>query len=373
MTTATRPRAGKVLPGHARAHNRSLVLAELFHHGPASRADLARATGLTRVTVSDLVADLVTEELIVELGANPIARVGKPAILVGLRDDVHAVIAIDISSDRALVGAVVDLAGTIRHRIAAPLGGRTGADAFTALRDLCAELIASTDRRVLGVGVGSPGIVTEAGLIIEAPNRGWFEAPLAADLSADLGVPVHVANDANTAVLAEMTFGAAQAGWAIVVTIGHGVGSGIVLDGQLVRGAHGAAGEIGHVTVEPDGAVCGCGRRGCLETVLSAPAIRARVDGLDSAEREAGLRDVGTQLGAVLAPVVSALNLREVVLSGPAELLEGPLAEAARSAIRERTMPRVGADVAVRMAVLGEDVVLIGATALVISGQLGVS
>jgi predicted NBD/HSP70 family sugar kinase len=193
-----------------------------------------------------------------------------------------------------------------------------------------------------------------------------------------------VANDANTAALGEFTFGAASGGGLMVLTVGGGVGAGIVLDGALVHGESHAAGELGHVTAvderdDVDGAPlgrpapCACGRTGCLETVLSVPAIRRRVEGLAPGDAAVALAQVGRRLGIVLAPVVSALNLPEVVLRGPRELLDGPLREAALAALRERTMPVISGTVQLRMTSLDEDGALSGAAVLVLSGQLGVT
>ena len=372
VSRALRPTT-KVLPEHARRHNRSLVLQSLFHRGPSSRADLARETHLTRVTVSDLVGELLDEGLAEELGQRPGTRVGKPATLVGLRPDAAHIICLDLSDESLLIGAVLDLSGRVLQRRSLRLGGRTGDAAVAGVAGLCQDLLALTERPVLGVGIGSPGVVDPDGVVLQAPNLGWTDLPLAAKLSADLGVPVHVANDANTAALGEHTFGGAGGTGLMLLTIGKGVGAGLLLDGALLGGHHYAAGEIGHVTVDERGAGCACGRRGCLETVVSAPALRAAIEGLDDRAAQQALAAAGRRLGAALAPVVSALDLREVVLSGPDDLLGGALRDAALATIRRRTMPVVGNDVDLRTAALGEDVVLQGAAVLVLSGQLGVS
>src|SRR5690349_12951693 len=378
-----RPTA-KVLPEHARVHNRSMVLQHLFHSGPRSRADLARATGLTRVTISDLVGSLLDEGLVDELGSRAEGRPGKPATLVGLRTDAFQIVAVDLADDERMHGAVLDLSGAVLERRSAAVEGRTGAAAFDALLALCRELVAAATQPVLGVGVGSPGVIDPDGTVLQAPNRDWYDLPLAADLSAALALPVHVGNDANTAALGEFTYGGASGGGLLVLTVGLGVGAGIVLDGVLVQGHEHAAGEIGHVTAvderdDLDGAPlgrpapCACGRRGCLETVLSVPALRRRTDGLPAPAADAALAAVGRRLGIVLAPVVSALNLSGVVLSGPRELLDGPLREAALATLRERTMPVVSSSLQLRMTSLGEDGALSGAAVLVLSGQLGVT
>ncbi|WP_291762725.1 ROK family transcriptional regulator [Cellulomonas sp. 73-145] len=376
ISRALRP-TGKVLPEHARAHNRSLVLGHLFHSGPSSRADIARSTGLTRVTVSDLVGDLIDEGLVADLGVRSAGKVGKPATLVGMRTEDFVVVAVDLTDDARMLGAVMTLTGDVVARREVPLDGRRGDEAADLLTDLCRDLLAAAPAPVLGIGIASPGVVDADGVVVEAPNRGWYGLPLAARLAQTLGVPVHVANDANTRALGEFTYGGAQDA-AMVLTVGQGVGAGLLVDGALVRGRRWAAGEIGHVTVVDDSSSeeplpCACGRRGCLETVLSAPALRRRVAGLDREAADAALASVGRLLGVTLAPVASALNLAEVLLSGPPELLDGPLREAALATVRERTMPVIGQELDIRMATLDEDASLTGAAVLVLSGQLGVT
>jgi len=374
----------KVLPEDGRAHNRSMLLQHLFHEGPSSRADLARATGLTRVTISDLIASLMGEGLVAELGARPEGRVGKPAILVGVDTAAFQIIAVDLTDDELMLGAVLDLAGTILVRRSRALEGRTGDAAVDVLLSFCRELVGLATRTVLGVGVGSPGIIDADGTVVQAPNRDWDDVPLATTLRAGLDVPVHIANDANAGALGEFTYGGAPGEGLLVLTVGEGVGAGIVLDGSLVTGTGHAAGELGHVTVidERDDVadaplgraeLCACGRHGCLETILSVPALRRRVAGLDPAAADAALASVGRRLGIALAPVVSALNLAEVVLSGPPELLDGPLRTSALETLRERTIPVVGSGLQLRMTQLGEDGTLLGAAVLVLSSQLGFS
>lgn len=364
--------SGKLLQEDARRHHRSLLLQELFREGPASRADLARSSGLTRVTVSDLVGEMLADGLVSELGAPAQSRVGKPPTLVGLAADSHHVIGLDLSETDRMSGAVVNLAGTVQARHEVHVDGAVGEGAVELVLRLAADLVAMTERPVLGIGVGSPGVVGTDGTVIDAPNLAWTDTPLAARLAAATDLPVFVANDANTAVLGEHTFGESGDGGLMVLRVGTGVGAGLVLGGSLLHGHLGAAGEIGHVVVDPCGELCACSRTGCLETVLSAPRLRRRLaePGVDG---PAALAEVGTRLGEVLAPVVAALNLHEIVLSGPAELLDGPLLDAADRTIRERTMPISSTGLAVRTSKLGEDVVVVGATVLVLAGELGVS
>ena len=362
---------GKRRQEEGRRHHRALLLQALFSNGPASRADLARATGLTKVTTSDLVAELVADGLVEELGAPVEARVGKPPTLVGLVPDASHIVAVDLSTDDEMTGAVVNLVGEVQTRRTVAIDGRRGSDAVRLVADLIGQLVAAATRPVLGIGVGSPGVVDAVGTVIDAPNLGWSQVPLAQELAGTFGVPVFVANDANTAVLGEHTFGDAVDGGLMVLRVGTGVGAGLVLEGTLLHGHRAAAGEIGHVVVDPEGAQCACSRRGCLETLVAVPALRRRL--AEHGGDPQSLTEVGERLGAALAPVVGTLNLAELVLSGPVDLLGGPLLEATDRVIRERTMPVTGEALVIRTSALGDDAVLVGAAVLVLAGELGVS
>jgi len=363
----------KVLPGQARGHNRSLVLQSLYSDGPQSRADLARVTALTPVTIGALVSELLTEGLVVELGTRTDSRVGKPARLVGFDPAAAHIVSIDLSSHQRLRGAILDLNGKLLTTMNLPRGRRTGAAAVKLVTELATRLVGEAERPVLGVGVGSPGVVDSAGNILDAPNLGWSGVPLAQILADAVERPVHVGNDANAAALAEHSFGGSGAAGVLVLTVGLGVGAGILLDGALIHGGHFAAGEIGHVTAEEDGTECACGRSGCLETVLAIPQLRARLADLGPTDQEKLLISAGERLGVTLAPVISTLDLAEIVLNGPPDLLGGALLDSLARTVRRRVMPVVAQDLDIRLSALHENSVLLGASVLVLSGELGVS
>jgi predicted NBD/HSP70 family sugar kinase len=363
-----------VLPEHARGHNRSLVLQTLYRAGTQSRADIARETGLTKVTISDLVAELIVEGLVIETGQREDARPGKPATLLDLNRNAFQIIGIDLSEYAIFRGAVLDLDGKILSRAELPLAGATGKDATALVTRLAATLVAQATLPILGLGVGSPGVVDLAGVVLSAPNLGWGGEQLQASLASRFGIPVVVANDANVAALAEHSFGDADSDM-MLIKVGHGVGAGLLLDGTPLFGSRFAAGEIGHVVVGTDGGLlCVCGKHGCLETWLATPRLDA---GLAAATtpgaREQILREAGQRLGIALAPVVGALNLAEIVLSGPTHLLDGTLAQATIETLRNRTMAEFHGDLTLRMTTLGEDIVMRGAAVMVLSAQLGVS
>lgn len=371
-TTRTRRPGAKILPEHARAHNRALVLERLFHGGAMSRADLARETGLTRVTISDLVAELIGDGFVSERGTREAAGPGKPAILVDLARDGHRIVGLDLSGSDRFLGAVMTLDGEIvaRHEVAVPRGRD---DILPAVLHLARTLVDDAHAPVLGVGVGTPGVVDDTGVVLAAPGLGWDRLDLTGILSEAVGAPVLVANDANAAVLAEHTFGGAGDD-IILVKVGRGVGAGLLTGGEPLRGARSAAGEIGHVTVGTDGGPdCACGKVGCLEAWISVPSLSARIDAGAASDRDGLLRDAGERLGIALAPIVGALDLSEIVLSGPAELLDGTLASAAAETVRTRTLATFHDELQVRMTEQGQDIVLRGAAVMVLSGRLGVS
>ncbi|WP_431247115.1 ROK family transcriptional regulator [Leifsonia xyli] len=371
---ALRPRT-KVLPEHARGHNRSLVLQSLYRSGRASRADLARTTGLTRVTISDLVSELISEGLVIELGQRDDARPGKPAVLLDVDRGATQIIGVDLSEHAVFRGAVLDMDGRILTAIEVELAGSRGEEATGKVLALVDRLVAATTAPVLGIGIGSPGIVDAEGTVAAAPNLGWVDEPLQRRVAQRTGLPVFVANDANVAVLAEHGFADAQ-GDMMLVKVGHGVGSGLLVAGALVFGSRFAAGEIGQVMVGTDGGPeAPYDRERCLEAWLAVPRLERRLAAAEAAGEPAApvLREAGQRLGVALAPIVGALNLSEVVLSGPDELIGGVLLEAVGETLRNRTMAGFHSGVTIRLTSLGRDIVLRGCVVMVLSAQLGVS
>jgi len=364
----------KAVPEDARRHNRSLMLQSLISDGPLSRADLARATHLTPTSTSDLVAGLLEEGLVEDLGRRAARGVGKPATLVGIVPDARHIVTLDLSADEDVHGAVVDLIGKVLYRRTVAREERTGQDAVALAVRLARELTAATDQPILGVGVGSPGVVDPDGVVLEAANLGWHDLPLAHHLGSVLDLPVHVANDANVAVLADYALGDESSDNLLLVKVGKGVGAGLLIAGQLFTGDRSAAGEIGHVTVDERGELCACGRRGCLETAIAVPRLRARLAvARDERAKVKVLEAAGRRLGLALATVVSALNLDDVVLSGPPDVVTEAFRAAALATIRRRTIPSVGEHVSLRFDSLGDDDVLLGAAVLVRSAELGVA
>jgi predicted NBD/HSP70 family sugar kinase len=355
------------MPARARSHNRALVLQTLYRNTGLSRADLARKTGLTRVTISDLVAELIGDGLVVELGHRDEARPGKPAVLLDINHDAAQIIGIDLSDDRQFRGAVLGIDGEVVERAETALDGAVGEEALGKVLWLIDRLQEKATRRILGIGVGTPGVVTPDGVVDSAPNLGWTGLRLQETITRRTGTRSYVGNDANAAALAEYGFGPTD-GDMIIVKLSHGVGAGLIVAGSLVWGSRYAAGEIGQVTT---------GRRyeGAekpLEAAIAVPRMRQAL-AAPGAVRARVLEDAGVRLGEVLTPVVGALNLAEVVLSGPEDLVEGVFMSAVLRTVQEHTMIGFHTGVRVRMTRLGDDIVLRGAAIMVLSRELGVS
>ena len=369
------------MPEDARRHNRALVLRTLFRGGPLSRADLARVTRLTPASMSDLVGELLEAGIVEEVGRREGQGVGKPATLLEIVPDARHVVCLDLSDDAHLHGARVNLAGKVLDRRTVDWDGRTGDAAVELAAQLAVDLVRSSDAPVLGIGVGSPGVVDANGVVLEAAGLRWHGVPVAERIAAAVGAAVggnlrvDVVNDANAAALAERTFGTAEGPAAqnlLLVKIGQGVGAGLLIDGRLFVGDRFAAGEIGHVVVDERGDVCVCGRRGCLETVVAMPNVRRRLAEAGPSGHSRVLAAAGRRLGGALATVVSTLNLDHVVLSGPAELLGEPFRSAVADTIRRRAIPAVAEHVELTISSLGEDDVLLGAAVMVLAEELGV-
>lgn len=358
-------------PQDGRQSNLSLILQSLLDEPQLTRADLARSTGLTKVTISDLVAKLIEDGLVEETGMTEGLRPGKRAATLAVRDDTFDIVAIDMSAPDAVLGGIFSLRGEQRSALSLDLAGRTGAEALDALLDMAGQCVKAATRPVLGIGVGTPGTVDADGSVISAPNLGWHDVPLQDIISTHFALPTAVQNDANAAAVAERSFTDGPNNL-IRVQVTTGVGAGILLNGSLILGGSAAAGEIGHVVIDRDGVTCSCGNKGCLETWISVPALRRRVAANADAQDEI-LAEAGRRLGMALAPVVAALDLHDIILGGPANLLGGPFLQASLELIIDRTHSEFRRDPSMRLSALGNEAVLLGAVSLVLRTTLGVS
>jgi predicted NBD/HSP70 family sugar kinase len=339
-----------------RAHNLALVLRTVANRADRpSRAAIAALTGLTRATVSALVDDLIAGGLLVELEPPPRTGAGRPAAGLALSPDGPAGLGLEVNVDY-LAACVVDLTGTVRHRAVRPT------DPAVALHDLgllAAEVAAaavSDGLTLAGAALAVPGLVTPTGVVRVAPNLGWQDVDVPALLGADpalAGLPITVDNEANLAALGELRAGGDEPTF-LYVSGEIGIGAGIVLDGALYRGGRGWSGEIGHVTVYPDGRPCRCGARGCLEQYAGQAQVAADPDLAASA------------LGIALSAVVNLLDMGVIVLGGAYAPVFDQLREGIEEELRRRVLTAALSPVTLRPAVLGADAAMRGAADTVV-------
>jgi predicted NBD/HSP70 family sugar kinase len=378
--------------GWLRHRNRQRVITVLRTQGRISQADIARATGLSRTTVSTVVGelkDLGLVSLVSEKELQP--RGGRPAVQLVLQNPEQVVAGIDFGHSHVAV-ALADLAHNVLGELRCDLdvNNRAG-DALDTAGRMFGELrikLGVDLRNVVGAGIGIPGPVDrargKAGSATILP--GWIDLRIAAEMTERLAVPVEIENDANLGALAELTWGAGKdcSNFAYIKAA-TGIGAGIVVDGRLLRGATGTAGEIGHTTLDEGGALCYCGNRGCLETVASGPAILQLVGpvggetltlarlvelALDGDVRcRRAISDAGREIGVAVAGLCNLINPERVIVGGllskTGEVLLRPL----RESIRRHAVQAAAESVDVRPAVFVERAELLGSLALALQSS----
>ncbi|GAE91973.1 xylose-responsive transcription regulator [Gracilibacillus boraciitolerans JCM 21714] len=256
--------------------NKALVLETIKEKAPISRASIAQVTGLNKGTVSSLVSELIDEKLTNESGTGESSGGRRPVMLL-LNETAGYTISIDLGV-KSILGVLTDLRGNILHEKRTLFNNNNVEEVLHLLYKLIDELgVAAPDSEygIVGIGVGVPGgVVTTEGEILLAPNLGWKKVPLSQLLSEKYQVPITVENEANAGAYGEKVYGVGQLSSELVyASVGIGIGVGLILDGKLYRGLRGFSGELGHMTIEKDGAVCRCGNKGCWELYASEQAL----------------------------------------------------------------------------------------------------
>ncbi|MEV5988038.1 ROK family transcriptional regulator [Streptomyces sp. NPDC052051] len=368
-----------------RRRNLARVMHTVNAEGPLSRAAVASRIGLTRAAVSTLVDELIRSGLLEELGPERPGRVGRPGSALAVSGRGPAGIGAEIGVDHLAVCAV-DLRGAVRARAV-----RHGTNRRRPPRPVVAELSALVEQVVAqaeseglwptGLAVAVPGLVArDARTVVRAPNLDWHDIDLGALLPAEL--PLTVDNEANFGSLAELWLGDDTPLDFLHVSAEIGIGGAVVVDGCLLRGTRGFAGELGHVPVRPEGPACACGGRGCLEQYAGEEAV-LRAAGLTPgehrvevlAERAAqgdeevrrALCDAGTALGIALTGAVNLLDPRAVVLGGALAALAPWLLPSLERELEQRSAGRA---CAVRVSRLGPEGPLLGAAHSVVRAVL---
>ncbi|KUF15265.1 ROK family transcriptional regulator [Streptomyces silvensis] len=368
-----------------RRRNLSRVMHAVAAHGPLSRAAVAARIGLTRAAVSTLVDELTRAGLLEELGPERPGRVGRPGSALAVSAQGPAGVGAEVGVDHLAV-CVVDLRGAVRARAGRLVDnrGRAPRPVLCDLMSLVRQVIAEAEQeglRPAGLAIAVPGLVArDSHTVARAPNLGWRDTDIGALLPT--GLPLVVDNEANFGALAELWLGTAPPADFLHVSAEIGIGAALVVDGRLLRGTRGFAGELGHVPVWPDGPKCPCGGRGCLEqyageeAVLRAAGLAPGTDrvGLLSTRAAEGdesvrgaLREAGTALGIALTGAVNLLDPRAVILGGALSRLAPWLLPYLEAELGRRI---TGPGCTVAVSRLGPDGPLLGAAHAVIRSVL---
>jgi predicted NBD/HSP70 family sugar kinase len=378
-------------PLNLRDEGRVRVLRALLDSGRSSRSDLVARTGLARATITTLVADLIASGVVEECddAGDGSRRAGRPAQPLAIVASAAYAAAVDIGHQHVRV-ALCDARGTaVWERATAVDVDHTPTRTLDLAADMVEEALRSQRvprERVLGVGVGiaCPVETRSDTLYAEGIMADWVGVRPAQELSRRTGLAAELINDANAGALAESLYGAARScDHMIYVRLSAGIGAGIVADGQLHTGGNGLAGEVGHLQVEPDGRVCRCGNRGCLETVASPVAIadllaRSWHRSVDTDELfallEAGdhgaqraVEDAGEAVGRCIAAMVTLFDPELVVVGGELANAGETLFEPMRRSIRRHVMPRAATLHRIVAGELDDRAAVLGAAGLILA------
>jgi glucokinase-like ROK family protein len=380
-------------PDIRRERNRARVLARLREAGAASRAELARRTGLSRTTVASIVADLEQEGTLVERGNGSVAspRGGRPARVLFFSRAAGVVLGIDFGK-RHLRVAAADLSHAILAEAERPMRtdepAESGLSTAVELADevLAEAGVARTD--VIGVGLGLPGPIDMRSGRVGSSSilPGWVGVRAAEALGSRLGLPVQVDNDANLGALAELHWGAATGRRnAAYLKVSTGIGAGLIVNGRLFHGSGGMAGEIGHTIIQEQGPVCRCGKRGCLETLAGAAALvellrgthgpelttqqllEAAADGDSGARRV--IADAGRYIGTAVATLCDLLNPELIVVGGELRAAGDLLLDPLREQVHRHAIPATARALEIVPSALGPRAELLGTLALVLASE----
>lgn len=350
----------KASPSDVRRMNRALIFNLLFPSARLSRADLSRLTGLSRVAVSDVVNDMLEEGLIRENGhETPQHGKGKRATLLSVDPNRLRIISVDLSQDHLIQGAVTNLHGLPEAHMEIALGpdDSIGADAIVQLIDqLRADIDADS---LIGIGVAVPGVV-EDGVVEESTVLGWRDVDLRTRLESRFTTPVTVCNDVVSSMLTERFFG--QGGPNLMfVKIDRGIGSATLINDVPVIGERHAGGEVGHISIDPEhGPLCGCGKRGCMELLISANVLRERMEDADDEAKTDVIRAAGVTFASAMAMTVGLLDIADICVAGPADIINNAFLDAAQKRLDLMTASKFHAHTTIRRCQCGAGITLRG-------------
>ena len=373
----------------------------IYSDGIRSRVQLAKSTKLSRPSVTELTQELLGEGLIEEVGSERIpGKVGKHPTLLAFNPNAYHLVAVDIGGT-SISCVLADLHGKILYQQQARFNHPSVPQAIEQLLRLIGAVVEQATRPLLGIAIGVPGRVdSDTGIVQDATNLGWRNVPLRKSVSERFQLPTYIGNDTNVAALGEYRFGQGRATEnLVVIMLGTGIGAGIVLRGKVIEGESLAAGEIGHFPFREIDELCTCGRRGCLETVSSGWGLARRAQHIAQAHPESLLNQfaadsqidaltvqhaaekgdphaitlietAGIYLGLAMTHIIQLLNPGHILLAGNLVRFGDFLFDPLLRTIREHTVPEVFSRTEIAVSQLGDRIVLLGATALLLEQEL---
>jgi predicted NBD/HSP70 family sugar kinase len=371
--------------------NRTAVLNIIKERGAIGRAEIARESGLSPATITSLTNELIKQGLIFEADTGESSGGRKP-VLLSLNPHGGFAVGVKVTEDN-VIGALIDMHASVVAKRTDKLKGHQPEEVSLRIVETVLSLIEEAEvpkKRVLGLGVGLAGVVdTKRGISRQQPFFGWRDVYLGDMLQKKLHMTVMIDNDVNTLTLAEHLYGAGQGiDNFLTVTVGRGIGLGIVLDGRLFRGSRGAGGELGHTVVEGNDLVCDCGKRGCLETIVGKAGLLGKaaqaealgllpsvhtIDDLISlaqnqhAEARIIFAKAGDALGKAIANLINLFNPTLILISGEGIGAGDLLFEPMRASVEEHVMPPLQEDTKVRIDPMSDDAWAVGAASLILN------
>jgi N-acetylglucosamine repressor len=390
----------KATRDQSKRHNSQLILKLIYQNGAISRADIARRSGLTRTTVSTLVDELIGLRMVSEAGFGPSIG-GKPPTLLSFNEFAACIVCLDLS-EKPFHGSVLTLRGNRILKIVQQDADEL--DTVAQVVRLTQRLVKKAPHPILGIGIGSQGVVdVDQGVIRQANRLNWQNIPLRAYLEDRLALPVYVINDSDAAAFGEYTFRSnINIQSLIMIHVGEGISAGILLNGKLFHGDGFGAGEISHNRAAAQGKLCHCGHMGCLHTVASSSAIIETAREIYRAEPTSSIRQftsspdeltlahiqaavdsgdlhiltavqaAGTHLGRAVAQIIGLLNVQHIFFTGPAASLGEVWLQSIRQAVLESCLDTLAHQTNLAISPRSDELVLLGAAAYILREKLGI-
>lgn len=381
--------------------NQSLILNLVREYQPISRNEIAKLTKLSPAAVSNLTESLIKDGYLEERGEGK-SQVGRKPILLKLKKETHFAIGIDLERVNTIKAAILDLRAKTICKVEHTLDINEPSEVVGLIVNTVWELLDNSKieiEKIAGIGIGSPGLIEHrTGRVVYSIYPGWRNVPLRALVTQEFDIPVIVDTDTNAPALAECRYGAGRGARDLVyISIGPGIGTGIIINNELYRGIDGTAGEFGHTVVDLDGFPCKCGNIGCLETLVTEPSIVRRASErikksknslMSNLAEEKGskisfdiiyelalkgdefvvdlIKQTGYYLGIGLVNLVNFLNPEIIIVGGNISGVGDILLESAKEVVSQKALPVPGERVKILSASFGEDAGIIGAGTLVL-------